>query len=379
LAIHKQRAGLNSSLPYLKKWFVTVLILVNAFGQTGLYAQHDTIRSRKYLAIPVVFQTPEMGWSFGVSASVSYKTTYRTDPETRTSIVQVIGFVTSRGQNVQALDAIIFMPKEKYVFLGSATHSYFPDKFWGLGPHTHDSMEEKYQFEQIYFTSHLKRRIFNRVYGGLLYEMQRVYNIQYQTGGVFDTSDFVGKSSYYVSGPGLSLSYDKRNAAFWPEKGCYIYTQLTGFRHEFGSTFNMFKWITDIRYFQKLFPGNILAFQLYHYETLGEATPLRELASIGGPNNMRGFYQGRYRGRKMVSFITEYRWSVIGRFGLCFFGGVGDAYTEINEVKPRQLKFSYGAGIRFALLEKEKLNIRLDYGFASKYNNGFYVTVGECF
>jgi outer membrane protein assembly factor BamA len=320
-----------------------------------------------------------MGFSYGISGSVSFKTTYLTDPNTRTSLIQVIGFFTSKGQNVQALDATIFFPKEKYIFLGSVSHSYFPDKFWGLGPRTPDNREERYEFEQFYINPHIKRKLLPRLYGGMLYELQHVYNIRYVQGGVFDTSNFSGKSPYFVSGPGLSLTFDNRNAAFWPDKGGYVYTQLTGFRKEVGSYYNLFKWITDIRYFQKLFPGNVLAVQLYHYETIGPQTPLRELAAIGGPNNMRGYYQGRFRGNKMASVITEYRCTVKGRFGFCIFGAVGEAYRELKEIRPEHLKFSYGAGLRFALLQKERLNIRIDYGYANKNNHGMYVTVGECF
>jgi hemolysin activation/secretion protein len=133
-----------------------------------------------------------------------------------------------------------------------------------------------------------------------------------------------------------------------------------------------------LRYFQKLVKGHILAFQLYSYRTLGQ-TSLRELAALGGPNNLRGFYQGRYRDQNMFSFITEYRVHIYKRFSACFFGGLGTVYNSSRQLLANNLKYSGGGGLRFSLLEKEKLNIRLDYGYSNHLNKGFYFTVGECF
>ena len=31
------------------------------------------------------------------------------------------------------------------------------------------------------------------------------------------------------------------------------------------------------------------------------------------------------------------------------------------------------------IAEKEKLNLRVDYGYSDYYNKGFYFTIGECF
>jgi hypothetical protein len=45
----------------------------------------------------------------------------------------------------------------------------------------------------------------------------------------------------------------------------------------------------------------------------------------------------------------------------------------------QSLKYSYGGGIRIALNQSEKLNLRLDYGIAPGSSNGFYLQLGEAF
>ncbi len=362
---YKLRALLLLSLPVL------------AFNLNAQFVQ-DTSKKVQYLAVPVLFKTPEFGFAYGLSGSISFKTSHKRDSLTRTSVIQTISFFTTRKQNVQAIDAVIYFPKENYILLTQISHNYFPDKFWGIGPKTKDNPFEKYTYEHLYFNPHIKKRLSNRIFAGLLYEFQNVFWINHKDSGLFALSDFYGKEKYKVSGLGLSLSYDSRNNTFWPEKGFFLLTQLTNFNKKLLSDFDVLKWTSDLRYFQKIRKGHILAFQLYNYRTYGQ-TPIRDLGALGGPNNLRGFYQGRYRAKSMFSFITEYRVQLYKRFSACFFGGLGTVYTVRSELNEKNLKYSYGGGLRFALLEKEKLHIRLDYGYSNKFNSGFYFTIGECF
>jgi outer membrane protein assembly factor BamA len=358
-----------------------ILLVIVTFNCAIITAQHksDSTKKLKYLIIPTLFKTPEVGIAYGVSGSFAFKTTNFKDSLTRTSIIQGIGFLTTHHQNVQAIDASIYFPKENYILLGQLAHSYFPDKFWGIGPNTSDKPWEHYTYEQYYISPHLKKKIMHRLWIGALYEFQSVYNISYIDGGLYDSAHFSGKKPYNVSGTGLSISYDTRNSTFWPTKGLYILSQFTDFRKELFSDYNVVKWITDVRYFKKIYNENhVLGFQFLNYETFGQ-TPLRELAAFGGPNNMRGFYQGRYRANNMISLMSEYRLHLIGRFSSVFFGGLGDVYNHYDELSINNIKYSCGAGLRFSILAKERLNIRVDYGYSSRFNKGLYITFGECF
>lgn len=340
--------------------------------------KQDTSKNLSYIAIPIVFSTPEMGFGYGLSGSVSFNTSYKNDPETRNSIIQAMGIFTTRHQNVQFIDASLFFPKEKYILYLQCSHSYFPDRFWGIGPNTRNEDEEKYAFKQYNFFPHFKKKIFKRTFAGLIYEYQRVYKTHYLEHGVFDTSHFYGKNPYQVSGAGFSLSYDSRNSAAWPTKGIYMQSSYERYDRLLGSDYELGKWITDIRYYYNLVAEHIIAFQGYFYFTHGQ-TPLRELANFGGATNMRGFYQGRFRDKSMYSLIGEYRAPIYGRLSVVGFAGMGSVYSNDYRIALDKLKFSFGAGLRFAMLKKERLNLRLDFGYADNKNYGFYFTAGECF
>lgn len=357
-----------------KLFILAIVVSITAVAQF----KQDTSRNVNFLAIPVLFRTPETGWAYGASGSIAFKTSFKNDTLTRTSVIQATGIWTERGQNIQGLDATIYFPKENYILYFQSSHTYFPENFWGIGTKTKDTWSERYVYEQFQIFPHFKKRVFNRLFVGILYDYQNVFKIKYNVGGVFDTTVFLGKTPYQISGGGISLSYDTRNKAFWPTKGIFIQSYFNAYNKTIGSDYDFTKWIVDIRFFQKLVLNHILAMQFYNYSTFGES-PLRNLAAIGGQDNLRGFYRGRFRDNNAATFIAEYRAPIVWKLSLCAFGGIGNVYSTKYPFAKNDLLYSFGGGIRLTILERDKLNLRVDYGYYSKYNSGLYVTIGESF
>jgi outer membrane protein assembly factor BamA len=338
----------------------------------------DTARRVNYLAVPILFKTPETGWAYGLSASANFKTTHKNDSSTRTSVITALGIFSERQQNIQGIDATIYFPKEKYILYFQSSHSYFPDNFWGIGQYTKNTDVERYVFENVVVSPHIKRKFFKHVFFGVLADYQNIFRIQYTAGGLMDSTAFYGKTNYNISGIGLTASYDTRNSTYWPTKGVFLQTQFTTYNKELASTYSFNKWTAEVRLFKQIAKGHILACQLYNYSTFGE-TPYRSMASLGGAGNLRGFYQGRFKDNSMYSLISEYRAHIYWRLSACVFGGIGDVYHRPKNINTGSLKSSFGAGLRLSILEKEKLNLRVDYGYSDNYNRGFYFTIGECF
>lgn len=220
--------------------------------------------------------------------------------------------------------------------------------------------------------------MFNKLYAGILYEYQNVLKLNYRDNGIFQNSITYGKSPYEISGPGASIGFDNRNGTFWPTKGIYLFSQTTLFNRVFASDFDVVKTLVDFRTFNSLRKNIVLASQAYVYFTSGQI-PIRDYAALGGSNNLRGFYQGRFRDNNMYSLISECRWNFYKRLSACFFGGIGSVFSTEDQITVQNVKYTYGGGLRYALLKKERLNLRLDYGFSSRYDSGIYFTVGECF
>jgi outer membrane protein assembly factor BamA len=346
-----------------------------------LFAQEskkDSLFSKRILYFPVIAKSIETSWSFGLAGSATFHLS-KSDTTSRTSNLQSIVLYSLKQQFVAAVNGTEYFKNEKYILNEQISFSSFPDKFWGLGNNSPDSSVENYSFHQYYVNLHLLKHLGHHFFGGVLYEMQHVYNIQYIPGGLFDKENIAGRNGYMVSGLGMSFTYDNRNDAFAPNKGMFAQAYFNYFDNLIGSSFNYTNVVVDIRKYIQTFPKQVFAFQLYSFSNIGDAVPLRSLACLGGANSMRGYYSGRYRDKQSFVFQSEYRFSLYKRLGMVIFGSTGEVGKRVSDFNLSGLKYAYGGGLRIQLTKSEKLNLRLDYGIGQGNNQGFYLQLGEAF
>jgi outer membrane protein assembly factor BamA len=330
------------------------------------------------LVIPVIARSIETSWSFGTAVSGTFHINKK-DTAVRTSNLQSLVLYSLKKQFITAVNGTIYFPGEKFILNQQFSYSFFPDKFWGLGKATADSSAESYSFKQFYIYLHGQRAVARHIYVGVIYEYQRLFKVTYVPGGLFDKENVPGRSSYHVSGLGASFTYDTRNDAFAPDKGVFLQGYFNHFAPLFGSDFQYTNYVLDVRGFIKTYKKQVLALQAYAFINNG-IVPLRSLASFGGSNSMRGYYDGRYRDKDQVVLQAEYRMPVYGRLGAVVFGGAGNVGHDYDYLSVIDIKYSYGGGLRIALSKSEKLNLRLDYGIArSGQSKGLYFQLGEAF
>lgn len=365
---------LSCKLPfYVFSFFVFFL-----FSHRNVYAQSDTTRqTRSALILPLVLRSIETDWSFGLAGSFTFRLN-REDTTTRTSNLQTLALYSIRQQFVSVVNGATYFPRERYILNHQLSYSYFPDKFWGLGKTSPDSNEERYIFRQYYVYLHLQRLLGRKLFAGLIYEYQRLLEIDYQAGGLFDRQNVAGRYSYQVSGLGASLTYDTRNNAFASDQGTLMQVSFNNFMPWLGSGFRYTNFVVDLRKFIPLNRRQVLALQTYGYFTAGQV-PLRSLATLGGATNMRGYYDGRYRDKNQLVLQGEYRVPLFWRLGAVVFANVGNVGSRLSELNFEAVKYSYGGGLRLALNKAERLNIRVDYGIGRGTSKGFYFQLGEAF
>jgi hemolysin activation/secretion protein len=154
---------------------------------------------------------------------------------------------------------------------------------------------------------------------------------------------------------------------------------LNHFDKFWGSDYNYNSIIVDLRKYFPVGMEKVLAFQVYSLNTTGYEVPIRSLASFGGSNRMRGYYDGRYKDNNMFILQTEYRFPIYHWLKGVVFGGSGTVSHDIKAFEIQNVKSSFGGGLRIALSKKEKLNLRIDYGIGQGKNNGLYLQLGEAF
>ncbi|MBA3665194.1 MAG: BamA/TamA family outer membrane protein, partial [Bacteroidetes bacterium] len=159
--------------------------------------------------------------------------------------------------------------------------------------------------------------------------------------------------------------------------GYYLEASYQYFGKSLGSGFEYSKIFIDAVKYLRIYEHHIIAINFVSDNTIGNP-PFNQLALLGGTKRMRGYYEGRFRDKNMLIMQAEYRTSFFGRLGGTIFGGIGEVTDHWVNYNFKNVKYSYGAGLRVVLDKKEKINLRLDFAFGQN-TQGLYLTIGEAF
>ena len=119
----------------------------------------------------------------------------------------------------------------------------------------------------------------------------------------------------------------------------------------------------------------ILATDIFGETRRGDV-PWSLLSMAGGSNRLRGYYEGRFRDKSIISIQAEIRQRLFGRNGMVAWIAAGNVFPEFSDFSINQTLISYGIGYRWEF--KKRINIRLDYGIG-KDQSGFYFGINEVF
>jgi outer membrane protein assembly factor BamA len=359
------------------------LILLFAFSVGKIIAAEPSFsdssqqkKSGKFLFFPFLLRSPETSVGFG-AANVFFFRTKENDSASRTSDVNLVALYTLRKQTVFVLGSSIYFPDEKVIIRLQTSYSHYPDKTWGIGNDSPGGAKEDYSMHQFYFYPQILRKFLHNWYAGINYEIQSVGDFVYQPNGVFDQQDIPGRYGGSMAGAGVLLSYDSRNGAYSPTNGIFGELNLMSHNGVAGSDFNFTTFSVDLRKFFPLEEDRVLAMQFILKDNKGNV-PIRSLAMLGGSDMMRGYYYGRYTDKDLIAYQAELRQFLFWRIGVAGFAGLGEVADKVADFRFDGLHYAAGAGLRIMVSKKEKLNLRVDYGFGSQ-SGGLYVIVKEAF
>jgi outer membrane protein assembly factor BamA len=372
---------------FIALFFIVSFGLRHVFSQANqppnLFTKKDSattvLYKDKLLVFPLVALSKETSWVFGVANAFIFKTN-KNDSTLRFSTIPSGLLYTLNNQILVALGANIFLPKERYIIRFENSASKFPDKFWGIGNDTDNNSYESYTYTQFYINPQIYRKVARNFFLGLGLDYQRVFHIQYESGGYFDQEKVLGvydKVQYHVFGYSFFINYDSRNHTYVPNKGELFRLRFTNFDKNIGSDYAFQAFELDYRKFIKITRHSVLAIHSLGLFNLGDP-PFRNLALLGGNSIMRGYYQGRYRDNKFWGAQVEYRFPIKGRFGGVAFAGAGQVAHVFSDFGMDRFKPSVGTGLRFAVLKQEKLNLRFDVALGNNSFN-YYIVLAESF
>src|SRR5690606_37990249 len=119
------------------------------------------------------------------------------------------------------------------------------------------------------------------------------------------------------------------------------------------------------------------AAQLFGLLSYGQP-PFNMLAQVGGTRMLRGYHRGRFRTNNVLAAQLEYRFPIVWRFSGAAFAATGEAFDRVGELDDEALLWSIGGGVRFRVVQNDRINVRADVGW-SPDDWGFLFQIGEAF
>ncbi|NUO02837.1 MAG: BamA/TamA family outer membrane protein [Saprospiraceae bacterium] len=351
------------------------LLVFFILSAPALRSQPDTLSRPGILALPIVFYSPDTRWGFGASGILTFQTD-RKLPGRRSSI-------TFGGAYTQFRQILFYAPfqlyfnQDRWWLYGELGYYRYVYNFFGIGNAAPKDYLEKYDATYPRLRLSALRKVGRYSYLGLRYAFDDVNIVLRDSTAQLATEGITGAGGGRVSGVGMLYNFDSRDQLFFPAKGWLVEILAYAEGPTTGSNFTYSRFSADAARYFPVFKKHVLALNAVAVLTTGDP-PFHQLATLGGTRRLRGYFDGRFRDKRLLLLQGEYRLPLFWRIGAVAFGGAGWVGSENEPVRQAFLRWNVGAGLRFALDRRQKINLRLDYG-VGKEESGFYLTVGEAF
>jgi len=367
-----------------------ILLVVFLYSSLFLNAQEKSKKdsefdasSKTFVAVPLVTNNPVMKTGFGGMGMYFFKLN-ENDSISPPSLLSLYGIYTTNKSYIVAPFGRFFWDKDKNrASVGAGTLRINND--FNYNEQGND-LQLVYSEIRNFMTFEYSRQILNDFYLGLLYLGTKT-NYKFDQ-GTEEENDFTeeffrqnGIEDNFVSSIGLNFSFDNRDYVYYPTKGLTFSVRPKLNADWLGSDNDYVDTDYKFSYFNSIKKNQILAFNLSGGFAFGDV-PFDGYQIYGIRNSLRGYEAGKYKGKNMVAFQTEYRWQFYKKWGTVFFAGTGSVWGNENngeEEFERNWLPSAGLGLRYMVSKAKKINLRLDYAVGVDGNQGLYFGVMEAF
>ncbi|QFU23618.1 outer membrane protein assembly factor [Shewanella eurypsychrophilus] len=327
-----------------------------------------------FVAVPVPIADPTIGTGLVIAGAYYYGQTAAEKAVQPASTTQAVAAYTDNDSYAYGLMQQNYWDEDKWRFTGAA--AYVALKLTLLdSKYTQSGKGLDWNIEGTLLKGQLLRNVGENWFVGgqvRLINNEQTFSSSGEGQNIEgNTEDEIGKAK--ANGVGALIQYDTRDN----QTNAY-----SGQRFEFDAMFNdellgssntYQSYLARYRYYYHLFEPLVLAFEARGCAKYGNA-PLWDYCTVG----LRGFSATKYLNKASSSGQIEARWKVFGDFGLVGFAGGGFDSHEISELWDNDMIRSYGMGIRYMVLDSQRINLRLDYA-RSGDNDAIYVSVAEAF
>lgn len=343
-------------------------------AQTATKADDDS--SSGLVPIPALYYTPETSIAAG-AVLIYYYRNPGDSPNTKPSQIKPIVIATGKKQLITSLLMTRRWNDGRDQVSVSGRYRRYPDKLWDIGPVSTPESEEDYSCNIAGAEAFWQHAVGGYVDVGPIVSLNTYQVTKKQKDGQLMEGQLTGVDGARSAAYGILVGHDSRDGIFAPSRGVLASLRLSRVNDmEYGhSPYD--EEVIDARHYLSIVDSHILVFRLMGQRQMGDV-PFRDLASLGGPERMRGYYEGRFRDKASLSAEEEYRFPLWRRLRGAFFGSVGNVGKDFDQILKTSKKFAVGGGVRYVVKEKEGISIRVDVGRTTE-SAGLYVQLNEAF
>lgn len=327
----------------------------------------------QWAGFPVVFYTPETSAGFGGGLTVTRREPGQESSE-RPDHLSVFGLGTLKNQWMVFAIPELYLGGGAWKARAPVGYRDFPDKFHGIGPDATEDAEEDFTARGPSVEPMLLSHVVEDLWFGAAYRWKNTDISDLEPGGALAGGGVPGAEGGVTAGLGPWLEWDGRDRIFNPTRGGFHRISAIWSRDALGSDFGYDEYTLDLRHYLPAGREGVVALQILAQSVSGDV-PFTELPRLEA---MRGVLNNLYRDARAVAAQAEYRFPIRGRFSGVVFGSVGQVAGAWEDLDFDGLKSAGGAGLRFMLNRRERINLRFDLGF-SETGAQPYIRIMEAF
>jgi hypothetical protein len=326
---------------------------------------------------PIPISSPAVG--SGLVLAVGY--VFKLNQEDKTSPPSTVGLVgafTNSGTRGGGIGGRLYFSENKYQTTFALVKGRVNFDFFGVGIRPgREPVSVPLKMGGTILFGEFMRNVGKDIFIGPRYQRRNLYVRLdgLQTPGGFEIPEIDLKA--VSSSLGFHVQRDKRDSTFYPTKGSLFDVTGDFFAKGLGSNRQYQNYKVSYNGYRELAPKQILAYRGMVCASYQDV-PFYDLCLYGTSSDLRGYTGGENQNRRMFATQAEYRRELKGRFGMVAFAGLGGIASRWNAFRADELLPAAGAGLRFTLDKKNRINYRVDFG-VGRGGHTLSIGVGEAF
>lgn len=332
--------------------------------------KYEGKKSRNYLVVPIPMSSPTFGTGLILGGAYYYPQTEQQKAAQAASYTAAAVGYTSNQSWVGGVMQQNYFADDKWRF--NAVAAYADLKLELLPP---EEGEEQSQLDWLVkgsiFQASVDRRLSGDWYLGMsLRYLDITQDLDFNT----EPPEFDLEQQIRSPGVGLKLQFDSRDVPSNPYRGRQF--ELKAIFADQSNTDNgtYESYSASFKSYHQLKDPLVLAWQVNACRKEG-SIPLWDTCRL----TLRGFPITEYLSKKNLQGQAELRWRFHKRWGMVAFAGAGRVNDSLGNKGENDTIPSYGVGLRWMVLESQRINVRVDYARSDNDNSAWYLSVSEAF